>query len=77
MFYDIRLFRVTVFVYELFIYRVTHIKVDRPNRSKLRFEGQIRKFKKDYSFFKNLIRLIEFFLQQMLGFSFILCVFWR
>ena len=31
-------------------YRVSHIKLDRVNGSKLRFGGQIRKFKKNESF---------------------------
>ena len=33
-------------------YRVSHIKLDRVNGSKLRFGGQIRKFKKNESFWK-------------------------
>ena len=33
-------------------YRVSHIKLDRVNGSKLRFGGQIRKFKKNESFLK-------------------------
>ena len=32
------------------IYRVSHIKLDRVNGSKLRFVGQIRKFMKNESF---------------------------
>ena len=43
------------------IYRVSHIKLDRVNGSKLRFGGQIRKIRKNESFLKNLIRLKEFF----------------
>ena len=43
------------------IYRVSHIKLDRVNGSKLRFGGQIRKFKKNESYKKKLIRLIEYF----------------
>ena len=33
-----------------FIYSVSQIKLDRVNGSKLRFEGQIRKFEKNESF---------------------------
>ena len=59
-----------------FSYRVSHIKLDRVNESKLRFEEQIRKFKK-IIILKNL-RLIDFLLlQKMLDFSSIMCVFWR
>ena len=35
---------------EVATYRVSHIKLDRVNGSKLRFEGQIRKFKKNEYF---------------------------
>ena len=34
-------------------YRVSHIKLDRINGSKLQFGGQIRKFKKNESFKKT------------------------
>jgi len=35
---------------KILIYRVSFIKLDRVNGSKLRFGGQIRKFKKNESF---------------------------
>ena len=61
----------------LFMYRVSHIKLDRVNGSKLRFGGQIRKYKKNESFEKFDKANRNFSLKKMLDFSSILYVFWR
>ena len=60
------------------LYRVSHIKLDRVNGSKLRFMGQIRKFKKNKSFKKYLIKaIIENFVTKILDVLSILCVLGR
>ena len=62
-----------VFVYFciIFTYRVSHIKLDRVNGSKLRFGGQIRNLRR-MNHLKNLIRLIIFFCRKCLIFR-VLC----
>ena len=56
-------------------YRVSHIKLDCVNGSKLRFGGQIRKFKKNELFWKFNKANRIFFLQKMLNIFSIMCVF--
>ncbi len=58
-----------------YIQGVPH-QLDRVNGSKLRFRGQIRKFKKNESFEKFNKANRNLFWQKMLDFSSIMCVFW-
>ena len=48
--YDISTHTPSFIRYQVYTYRGSHIKLDRANGSNLRFGGQIRKFKKNYSF---------------------------
>ena len=64
-------------LYLLLLYRVSHIKLDRVNESKLRIGDKSENLRRMNHFEKFNKANRIFFLQKVLDFPSIMCVFWR